>query len=502
MPLEPKAFSAFFSCEVDERGRLQIFHVCSDLTEAKKWKIEQEKKTKKEKDDSKTISSVEESPNQPIGSSFADIIDRLMTSIMSFYDLISINTNVRKIFPNIYIDNEFDVFLDKNNILESDNDICIYGVEDDKISSLNSKLKRLSHIRDGISSIPANVIMGLVARFDANISRLVRYLLAIRKERLASNEKMISVKDVLAASSFDELISDLIDDEIYSLMRGSHEDQIKYIEDSFSIKVRETFDKWPQFIEVFERRNLAAHGEGTANARYDRICSRAKVPTEHRLSIGARVSFPDKYLRDSTDVLLEFGILLTWWLWLKHEPQDAEVAYNKINGATYDMILERRYKLASRILHSCLARATNNAPESVRRMMSVNLANCYKKIENDEGFQKAISMFDWSASADEYKISIASLNDNVEEVCNLMHKVTTDETVGKSGFRDWPVFDWVRNDERFIEKFREVFGEPLHKPNTTEKSDEEGQSTPTPDRSSSAKEVDTDENDNEARSLH
>ena len=388
-----------------------------------------------------------------------------MLSLMSFYHLLAINSSVRSVFPNIYIDREFDRFRSELPIIDDSDRIKVYGVPDDKIASMNSKIRRLEHIRDGISSIPSSVLMGLVARFDANVSSLVRYLLATRKERLAAGDKSISVKEVLAASSFEDLISDLIEDEIHSLMRGSHEDQVRYIEDNFSIKIRDGFERWPQFIEIFERRNLAAHGEGVANGRYDRICARANVPAKDRLAFGDRVVFPDAYLRKATDVLLEFGVLLIWWLWLKQDSTDAYQAYSKINSATYEMIYEKRYRLASRILKSCLGRNTTDAPETIRRMMAINLANCCKKLNDESGFQKAISSYDWSASADEYKICVASLKLEIDTVCGLMHKVTGDDTVGKAGFRDWPVFDWVRDDEKFANRFKEVFGEPLQRPN-------------------------------------
>lgn len=477
MSSENIQFEAFFSCKDDEKGRLQKFQVCGNNEEADRWVAEQlspkpddSPAEKDKKDQQKTkIETVD---------TFENIIDKLMQSLMSFYDLISINTSVRKVFPNIYIENEFEKFRTDLHLISDRDNVKVYGISEDKISSINSKLKRLSHIKEGISSIPANVIMGLVSRFDANISQLVRFLLEKRKEWLATGDRVISVKDVLAASSFDDLISDLIDEEIYDLMRGSHSDQIKYIEDNFSIKIKDGFDRWPNFVEIFERRNLAAHGEGFANARYDRLCSRVGVDEKDRLALGEEVSFPDSYLRQSTDLLLEFGILLIWWLWLKHESEDTANAYNKINSATYDMICERRYRLAANILTSCMSRKTVGAPESVRRMMAINLANCCKKLDDEKGFQRSLQMFDWTASADEYKISVAALNGDIETVCAMMSRVTDDAVVGKAGLRDWPVFDSVRDDDRFAERFKEVFGEHLQRPKTQVRSPIEGGKRP------------------------
>lgn len=472
-------FPAYFTCKEDGEGRLTTFHVCSGLTPSREWAEKQvDSIIEKGPPKSDGLVGAEFKSASENEESFSDIIDRLMSSLMSFYDLIDIIATVRSIFPNLFIEREFHSFRRELPEVDRIGDYTILGVPPEKVSSLNRKIRRLYHIKDGISSIPANVLMGLVARFDANISRLVRYLLYIRKEKLANSDRAIPVKDILSANSFDDLISDLIDDEIHSLMRGSHEDQIKYIEDNFSIKIRDGFELWPQFIEIFERRNLAAHGEGYVNSRYDRICSKAKVPNDFRLPFRERVTFNDKYLRRSTDILLEFSVLLTWWIWLKHEPDDTLNAYNKINSATYEMIHEKRYRLASRILKSCLSRRSNDSPEYIRRMMTVNLANCLKKLDDAKGFEEAISMFDWSASSDEFKISVASLRGDLDTVCALMPRVVSDELVGKSGLREWPVFDWVRDDDRFCQTFRELFGEPVQLPKIGDNRTREGEAAP------------------------
>lgn len=464
-------FPAYVSAKDDDKGRLKTIHVSSELEQSKAWRAEQERLQAERSEESNSTAEDEGQPNiltpdangkpPSITDGFHTHLVDFVKAIRSFHDLIAIDASVRAIFPNMFIDRELNPFRENLVLIDDDETTKLYGVPAAQVSALNRKMKRLDHIEDGVSVIPASVILSLVARYDAQISSLVRFLLSFRKERLASEGRMIAVSEVLAAKSFDELISELLDDEIHSLMRGSHADQIKYIEDNFSISISAGFERWPQFLEIFERRNLAAHGEGFVNARYDRICKQAKVPNDERLEIGAKLDLSDRYLRSSTDLILEFGVLLVWWLWLKHSEKDAELAYNAINTVTYDLILEKRYRLSSRILESVLSRKTPNAPEVFRRMMAVNLANCHKKMNNEKKFADALSMFDWTASADEFKISVASLKGDIDKVCSLMARVTAEDVVGKVGLRDWPVFDWVREEPKFKEQFQSVFGESI-----------------------------------------
>jgi hypothetical protein len=460
-------YPSFLTCRMDPDGKINGFHICAKRVRAVEWREHDAVQRQPGEGDAqstsspdpKSIEAVAALPEEP---GFATTLSKFVKSMRSFYDLVTINGAVRAVLPNVFIDREFDEYRQASlPLLESTEGYVLHGVPESQVSQINQKVKRYDHLKDGIASLPASVLMGLVARYDANISGLVRFLLQNRKEHLAGAGREIPVKDVLSANSFEDLVASLIEDEIHSLMRGSHEDQVRYIEENFSIKVRDHFKRWPDFVEIFERRNLAAHGEGFANARYCKICSAAKVSPERLLSLGDPVKLSDGYLRSSIDVLVEFGTLLIWWLWLKQSPGEASAAYETINDVTYDLIVDKRYRLAARILESVLSRNTQGSPEATRRMMAVNLANCQKKTKNDSGFHSALKMFDWTASADHYRISVAALEGDIEQVCSLMPRVADEEIVGKAGFRDWPVFDWVRDDERVRHKFKEVFGEPL-----------------------------------------
>lgn len=481
-----REFVSYFSCREGDDGTINVFHICNEHDAALEWcKSHSDNKKKSNKttandnpedsknegagtapDESKATPTTDDKPDNTKSEpkeedEFRSVLRRTLRSMKSFYDLIDINKFVRLFFPTLILGNDFDSFRHSLKMILDDGNYKIYGVSEDRISTLNHKIRRLEHTKEGIASIPANVLMGLVARYDANISGLVRFLLINKKEKITKSDRSISVKEIFAARSFDDLINDLVDDEIHSLMRGSHEEQVKYIEQTFAIEIQKDFERWGEYIEIFERRNLAAHGEGFANARYTKNCDRNNVPSGKRLPLGSRFVISDAYLRNATDLLLEFSILLIWWLWLKHSPKEAEEAYVEINDVTYELICEKRYLLSSRILESVMKRKTDKSPETVRRMMAVNLANCFKKLGQDAKCEEALKMFDWSAAADEYKISVASLRGEVEKVCSMMSRVEHADSVGKIGFREWPVFDWVRDNDLVKERFREVFGEPL-----------------------------------------
>lgn len=116
--------------------------------------------------------------------------------------------------------------------------------------------------------------MSIVATFDSNIADVVRDMLTIKSDLSQTGSKTILLSDILHLSSIAEIKEKLISDKVYLFSRGSHEDQLKFIEENFHISIKSHWKRWPDFIEVFERRNLIAHREKTFTKRYVAICKK------------------------------------------------------------------------------------------------------------------------------------------------------------------------------------------------------------------------------------
>ncbi|MBO0733365.1 MAG: hypothetical protein J2P49_03440 [Methylocapsa sp.] len=203
------------------------------------------------------------------------------------------------------------------------------------------------------------------------------------------------------------------------MMRGSHTAQAQFIEANLSVQIKDRYERWPNFVEVFERRNLVAHGNLVVNRAYVENCRIAKLKGIDQVNIWTTLSLGTKYLHNAVDVLYEFGVLLFFVLWRKHIGDEVD-SFEKINRICYELILAKKFKLASCLLDFCLHKQGRCCSDFVSRMMIVNLANCYKKMRDEDRCHKLIASVDWSASKDEFQICIASLRGNVEGVISLM----------------------------------------------------------------------------------
>jgi hypothetical protein len=128
-----------------------------------------------------------------------------------------------------------------------------------------------------------------------------------------------------------------------------------------------------------------------------------------------------------------------------------------IGDLGYELIARGQYALAVRILE--FARGLRNVSSDLRRrMFIVNLANAYKLSKDDAAAVKVLSSEVWSATGNQFKISVAAVKGNLEEVVELMTTLGENSEVGAQEYQEWPVFYTVRDEARFKDTFKNIFG--------------------------------------------
>lgn len=443
--------------------------IAESQEEIQKWKVKKQKskdgadttKRKKTKD-SGCIDPDAKPKNAPNSATeLTELMDGFRDSISGIQPLISASSFIIPIVRESYIHHEMYLNAGRDlTFLDEDGEFKTYGVTIEQNQKLRGQVSRLREFDEAMVALPGAILLSLVATFDSYISDTIRIMLRSKPERFSGSDKTITIKDVLSMKSFDDVVNKVIDDQIASLMRGNHVDQIKFIESNFNIKIRDDYDEWSKFIEIFERRNLVAHGNCIVNNQYIEICSSNRFDISG-LEKGTKLSLDSKYLRRSADTLMEFGVVLIFVLWRKNFPELTDKAYTHLNDLTYHLIKDGKPRVAARILEFALYKQTPKIQDHLLKMMTVNLANAQKKIKNEKRAQEIIKAVDWSATADEFKICIAALEGNIDDFVSLMPKVAKTDAISKSAFREWPIFDWIRNDEKIREKFQEIHGEPL-----------------------------------------
>ncbi len=475
---EKQRFVLYMCFETDQEHDIcRSLAIVSSQAEVEKWKKEQgdgdstNDEPASDTEGSESNVSDEENKEYPqdLSVELSKLMSRFQETMSSYRPLAEFGMIIMPTLRSHFIHNEMYKNAGRNlEIVDKDQQFETYGITVDQYLSVKTQIRRLREFDRGVTVLPGAILLSLVATFDSFIADTLRIMLRRKPDPVIESSKNISVKEVLNMSSFDDVIRKIIEDEVETLMRGNHHEQIKYVEEKLDISIRKNYDEWGEFIEIFERRNLIAHGNYVINTHYIKNCNKHGFQVGENQD-GERLSLDERYLRRSSDRLLEFGLSLMFVLWLKHFKDSRETAYESLNGRTYELIKDGQSRVAARLLDLALFKQTPSASDRIKKMMTVNLANAYKKMKNDEKAREVIEEVDWSAATDDFQICVAAVRGNIERVLELMPRVAQADSVKKSDFREWPVFDWVREEETVREKFQEIYGEPIIDPTDEEK---------------------------------
>jgi hypothetical protein len=363
------------------------------------------------------------------------------------------------LFPSFVKNNVFKRLEESGERLDDIGPCKVYKIDRLLAEEVAQSDKRGEVIKIGSAKIGPSVFLGTIASFDALIVDIVGKLIQLNPSRYLNSDKSIAVCDIINASCKEDILKSFFSDELYRFSRESHDVQTAYIEKNFNVKIRGDWKRYPDFIEVFERRNLIAHGESQFNSRYVSNCKNVGHKGVDQ-QFGNKVELRYSYQKQALYLLSEYAILLSFMLWRKHASEKESEAFETLNQAAYKLIQDGHYVLAERILAFALGLKNADLTEEVRRMMIVNRASAARSSQDEHACNKILDDADWSASSIQFQISVAALKSDINRVLELVPQAAKlGFEIGE--FRVWPVFRFIKEDERFNDALQAHYGERL-----------------------------------------
>ena len=143
-----------------------------------------------------------------------------------------------------------------------------------------------------------SLFLGLFASFEGYLGDLLTAIFYSRPELFSMIGKDVPFKEVLSAKSIDDIKSRVLTEYVEKFRRDSYIDQFDNMEKLFSIELKK-FSRWPDFVEVSQRRNVIAHCDGIVSQQYLENCRRAGCSIPATVIPGSLLEIPDEYLRTS-----------------------------------------------------------------------------------------------------------------------------------------------------------------------------------------------------------
>lgn len=304
-----------------------------------------------------------------------------------------------------------------------------------------------------------NAVIGIVSRYDGFLADLMKLLFADKPEILNGSDKEFKASDILTYADFNELKEVLVEKEIETLLRKNHVDQLQWLEAKLKLTLKD-FKLFPDFVEIMERRNLFVHANGIVSRQYISECKKNGYTLPEGLKPGDRLDADMAYVRKAYKVLFQVGIMLGFVIWHKIRPQEGEEMMDSLSEVAYDLIKDEEFTLGLDIIDFALtnkswAKEINFAQQLIFR---VNKALAFHLRDMQDECVKIADSMDVTAADPVYHLAVAVLKMQYSEAYVIMDKIGKDDDM-RGNYKTWPLFNKIRQEKAFVEKFKEIYDE-------------------------------------------
>jgi hypothetical protein len=336
----------------------------------------------------------------------------------------------------------------------------IKDVDSENYLQVMKSLKHYKKAEAASTLITRSFLVSLVSQFDALVGGILRTLFVWKPEAINIADKQISYADLITFGSIEMARDHIIENEVETVLRKSHSEQFDWLENRFKLPLREELTIWPRFIELTERRNLFVHASGRVSQQYLNVCKSQNVMHSKPVSRNDELDIDLEYFQQAYECILELGVKLAHTLWRKQRPDDRIQADSNLNSIGYELISEKKYKLAQRLLEFGIGQKKHSSEEQ-RRIFVINCAQASKWAGDEKSARTLITAWDWTASSDNFRLAAKVLLDEFDAAATIMKTIGPNGKPVKSEYREWPVFSEFRKSKQFLTTYEHVFGEPF-----------------------------------------
>jgi predicted RNA-binding protein with PIN domain len=159
---------------------------------------------------------------QTLITSYSDCVDSLLITFPGVMGIMARELKSLSKQLNDYLSRHGD------KIKEEDG-VSTYNVKG-KTASKAAKLRRLlDNAHKAYALVHRGFLISLISQYDAYLGRLIRLHFYTHPERLDASEKQFAFKDLVNLGSIEEARESLIEREVDTVIRKSHDEQLEWI---------------------------------------------------------------------------------------------------------------------------------------------------------------------------------------------------------------------------------------------------------------------------------
>lgn len=322
--------------------------------------------------------------------------------------------------------------------------------------------RKISNIDIANQTIPESFLVSAVSQYDAFIGNVIRSIYSERPEILKPTERAITFAELINIGSIEQARDHIIDKEIEAALRESHSKQFGVLEKLASVTLRPDPNAWTTFIELTERRNLLAHAGGKVSRQYQQVCRDAGMADSKIPPLGTQLNVDRQYLNQSLECLYAIAVKLLHAIWRKTLPNCLEESDESLCDIAYNLIFNRRYRLAIDILEFSTSTIKKHSTARWQVTHQINLAQAYKWHGEEKKCSDVLNQIDFSALGPDFRIAKYALSGETSKLVKAMRELGNNNNyVNKTAYLEWPIFREVRKNADFQKAYKELFNEEI-----------------------------------------
>lgn len=338
----------------------------------------------------------------------------------------------------------------------SDNEAIKISISISDVEDLLSNIRKMN--RAG-QLFKHQSTVSLISRFDEFIGQFLTTVLRLHPEWLKSSDKTITYKELVKLESIEKAIIVLIQKEVENILRGSHEEQIKFIDEKLKLGIYDSFSRLVDFLEVAERRNLFVHTGGKISQQYLDRCKMFGYKNDNLSCVGDVLDIDTDYFNNAFSLCFELGLRISQAAIRRLFPDKLLVADRALNHLAIKFLNSSDYSLAEVICDFDLGIPEKLRSEDTEFLYFAKINRAIAQKFAGKEFKVGLQGIHWQAFHPKYQLALDVLNDEFEKAGDSMKSSVIQESVGKNGFRTWPLFKEFRNTEIFRKTYFEIYKE-------------------------------------------
>lgn len=308
--------------------------------------------------------------------------------------------------------------------------------------------------------LEASLFLTLFSAFDEYTGELISAIYGRKPKLFDKLNRKIDLTDVLSANSIDDLKRSVLNDVIEAFRRKSYIEQFAELENTHGLTLKE-FERWPDFVECTQRRNLLTHCGGIVSEQYIKICKEEKYPENKIPPLGTQLGLGADYFLPTCELMMEVALKLGQTLWRKILPEEVEKADRHLIHTQFDALYSQNWKRA-KVFSEFAISQKKFSDEKHKRMCVINYAIAYKFSGDEEQALKELNKLDWSATINDFRLAEAVLSDRFGDAASIMARIgKSGEMVNEENYHIWPLFTKFRESPEFMAAYVEIYGYPF-----------------------------------------